>query len=252
MVLALVAVAIALVLLIACLAFQKRKRPWPFKALKPRGTHQSAPLPGDDKGLEERKRDFARIVSPTSAKPGLFVVTPTAATPTPWTSAEHTKGDVSVEVANAVFEEFSTWLQSQASSLRDDVAEGLNKRVVSMVAVSEGFGFAMKQGFPPMFPQAKYVLVLSSSGEVRVIWLAYATDAAKANMTSTPFILKLGTQDLNNEKVAAESVKDGVKMDYVVVHTSETDLDRYVRQKQAAALSRAAVENCWDEIFSEV
>merc|ERR1711879_803060 len=97
------------------------------------------------------------------------------------------------------------------------MTEGLAERIVAEVAVSEGFNFAMKHQIPPMFPQSKFVLVLNRNGKVRVMWLAFATHEAKPNMTSTPFILKLLTADLNDASVAASATKSGVSVEYAVV-----------------------------------
>jgi len=236
------AAAVGIVLLAAWWVFLRR--PWPFRVLRRRGVHRSAALPTGD-GLEERKRDFARIVAP-SAKPGLFVVTPSVALPRPWSSKAHgAAGDVSKEVADAVFEEFSAWVASVVPGATDNLAE----RVIALVAVSEGFAFAMQSKFPPMFPQSRFVLVVSSGGEVRVVWMAYATDRPRPNLGSTPFILKLATRDLNGQRAAAEAHSTGVQMDYVVVDTAERDLDRYIEARQSAALSRAALEGNWEDVL---
>lgn len=222
-----------------------RKEPWPFKALAPRGTHRSAAFPSGE-GMEERKRDFARIVK---SKTGLYVVTPTAAVPVPWSSSnEGASGDVSKGKADAVFEEFARWLEREVK----DAGDGLADRVVAMVSVSEGFSFAMKHQVPPMFPQTKYVLVIGNQGEVKVLWLAFATGEAKPNLTCTPFIVKLVTCDLNNSKACSEAGTQGVNMEYVVVRTTEKQLEDYIVKRQAAALSRAVVEGNWGDVLGDV
>jgi len=211
--------------------------------------HQSAPLPSDGSAFEERKRDFARVVSP-SAKPGLYVVTAAVGTPVPWTSSvKHDAGDVGKEVADAVFDEFAAWLKKEGTG---SLTKGLAQRVVSLVAASEGFLFAMKHQVPPNFPQTKFVVVLGSAGQVRVLWLAFATHEVKPNLTSTPFILKLLSQDVNKQTSEADATKAGIEMEYVVVHAQDTDLDDYVSKKQAGALSRAAVESSWEEVLGSV
>merc|ERR1712113_1160969 len=105
------------------------------------------------------------------------------------------------------------------------------------VAVSEGFSFAMKNRFPPLFPQTKFVMVLGSKGEIRVVWLAFVTDEPKPNISATPHILKLITRDLRAAEKAADA---GVDMDYVVVHTTLKELDDYLQKRQTGAFSRAA------------
>lgn len=221
------------------------RKPWPFKVLKRSGIHRSAPLPRGD-ALEERKRDFARIVAPSS-RPGLYVVTPSVATPWPYTCKAHgAAGDVNKEVADAVYAEFCEWLKNEA---KDNMTDGLAERCVALIAVSEGFTFAMQNQFPPMFPHSRFVLVMGLKGEVRVAWMAFATDKPAPNLNSTPFILKLVTHDLNNSRVACEAGTTGVHMDYVVVNTSEKDLDTYLERHQAAALSRAALEGKWEDVL---
>merc|ERR1712232_616038 len=121
-----------------CWVLFLRTPPWPFKVLKPSGQHMSAPLPDGD-ALEERKRDFARIVAPSGS--GLYVVTPAIATPTPWrSSTKRDSGDNSKETSDAVFDEFKTWLEHEVKTPTEDIAQ----RIVALVAVSEGFTFAMK------------------------------------------------------------------------------------------------------------
>lgn len=230
-------------------AFLRPKKSFPFKGLAPRGVYKSAALPCDGDSHEERKRDFARIVSP-SATNGLFVVSAASGCPVPWkSSGKHDTGDVSKEVADAVFGEFSEWIARQMQGTR---REGLAQRVVACVAASEGFTFAMQHQIPPMFPQSQFVLVLTNAGEVRVVWLAFATDKVEANLSSTPYILKLVTRDLNSEQAASEASSKGIEMDYVMVHAKDKQLSDYVQKRHVAAFSRAAVENTWDDVFGSV
>mmetsp|Transcript_24701 Transcript_24701/g.50783 ORF Transcript_24701/g.50783 Transcript_24701/m.50783 type:complete len:252 (+) Transcript_24701:40-795(+) len=229
--------------------FAKKKPPWPFKKLQREGKHHSNPLPmgGDD--FEERKRDFARTVAP-KLDSGLLVVTPSASDPTAWSSSKHgSTGDMSKEVVDAAFEEFSVWLKAELTKLKKSATEGLCERVVDLVSVTEGFRFATENQVPPFFPQIKFILVLGSEGQVRVIWTAYITNDPKPNMSCTPYILKLVSDDLNSETMAGEAEKRGIDMKFVGINAKDRELQEYITKKQAAALSRAAVEDCWDDVL---
>lgn len=235
-------VALLVVLICTC---KRKTRALPFKSLSAKGTHRSKPLPTEGALLDERKRDFSRIVVPLP-KPGLLVVTPDVATPQPWTSTtERIHGDASKAVSDDVFEEFSKWFQEQTRGM--SVSDNLPERVVSLVAVSEGFDFAMKNRFPAIFPQSKFVLVVGAQ-EVRVLWLAYATHEVRANLDATPWILKLLSPNLNTVNATSE----GLDLEYALVYTKERDLDQYVKVRLVAALSKAALENDWSEVMASV
>ncbi|CAE7898360.1 unnamed protein product, partial [Symbiodinium sp. KB8] len=204
--------------------FAKKKPPWPFKKLQRGGKHHSNPLPmgGDD--FEERKRDFARTVAP-KLDSGLLVVTPSASDPTAWSSSKHgSTGDMSKEVVDAAFEEFSVWLKAELTKLKKSATEGLCERVVDLVSVTEGFKFATENQVPPFFPQIKFILVLGSEGQVRVIWTAYITNDPKPNMSCTPYILKLVSDDLNSETAAGEAEKRGIDMKFVGINAKAREL----------------------------
>lgn len=156
------------------------------------------------------------------------------------------------EVASAVFEEFAAWLTKEVRGLPRGGTQDLAKRVVALVAVSEGFAFAMQHAFPPLFPQSKFVLVLSTSGEVRVMWVAFATPEPKPDLTCTPYIVKLATRNLNTQDVADKASQKGVLMDYVAVHAIDTDLDGYVRKREASGLRSAVDSDCWDDLLGTV
>ncbi|CAK9116284.1 unnamed protein product [Durusdinium trenchii] len=141
------------------------------------------------------------------------------------------------------------WLNDQLKQLKCTCQLQLAERVVALVAATEGFRFAMEHKVPPLFPQSKFVLVLGSDGQVRVLWIAFVTHEPQPNLTSTPFILKVLSEDLNSEKAAQEAEKRGVALEYVTVSTQATDLEEYLKKDQAAALSRGAVEDCWDDVL---
>ncbi|CAE8724202.1 unnamed protein product [Polarella glacialis] len=58
----------------------------------------------------------------------------------------------------------------------------------------------MRHAVPPMILQAKYVLLISKTGQVRVAWFAFVTDNPQPGMTSGPFVAKLVSENLNAER----------------------------------------------------
>lgn len=241
----------ALALLVAVCAFVisqfvlKRQAPWTFKFLKPSGETRSGKL---EAGLE-RKRDFMRIVNSGN----LLVTTADSTTPTRLTRQLFPQGDgsVSEQDAEAVFQTFSGWLAKQ---LEGKIAkEGLAERIVGCVNASHGFDFAMKNGVPPMFPDSKFVITIGINGAVQVLWVAFATPEAKANMSVTPFILKLLTANLNSSVAAAEAPTKGVGLQWAV---ERTDLKRVKALGDflagtdfVAALSRGVVDGAWSDVL---
>ncbi|CAK0843117.1 unnamed protein product [Prorocentrum cordatum] len=216
-----------------------------FRPPEQKGTYRSTPLPAGGSALDERKR----VSSGACRAPRGFFVGQAPAGRGGESSVEAAAasagGDVSKEVADAVFEEFARWLQDQLGAR---ATEGVAARAVALAAVHEGFCFTMEHKFPPMFPQSRYVLVVGARAQVWVLWLAFVTDKPAPDLKSTPHI-SLATCDLNTEAAAAEAPQSGLHMDYVVVPTRERDLGRYAQQRQASALSRAAVEGCWGEVL---
>eukprot|EP00746_Dinoflagellata_sp_MGD_P124139 gnl/MRDRNA2_/MRDRNA2_58723_c0_seq1.p1 gnl/MRDRNA2_/MRDRNA2_58723_c0~~gnl/MRDRNA2_/MRDRNA2_58723_c0_seq1.p1 ORF type:complete len:258 (+),score=57.53 gnl/MRDRNA2_/MRDRNA2_58723_c0_seq1:73-846(+) len=218
---------------------------WPFKQLQRRGTYQTHGLPTDGNvTLKERKRDFARFTTP-STQPGVFVVTASASTPQAW--FRQTKdGDAGLddEVAETVFSELDSWLRNAVPA----PVEGLAERCVALLAVSNGIDFAMKHQIPLMMNQPKFVLMVSSKGEVRIAWFTFIVDEVKPNISAGPYMVKMITEDLNTTKVQAAASKQGVSCEYVAGATSKQDMGAYVKE-QAAAFSRAVVENEYKDLL---
>eukprot|EP00933_Yihiella_yeosuensis_P041734 TRINITY_DN36133_c6_g1_i1.p1 TRINITY_DN36133_c6_g1~~TRINITY_DN36133_c6_g1_i1.p1 ORF type:complete len:184 (+),score=28.80 TRINITY_DN36133_c6_g1_i1:82-552(+) len=73
-------------------------------------------------------------------------------------------------------------------------------RVVQAISVSPGFDFAMRHAVPPMIMQAKFLLIVSKSGQVRVLWAAFVTDKVVPGLTAGPFVVKLVSEDLKAER----------------------------------------------------
>merc|ERR1712139_764053 len=72
----------------------------------------------------------------------------------------------------------------------------------------------MRHQVPPMTFQAKYVLMISKTGQVRCAWYAFITDQPKPGATSGPFVAKLVSEDFSAERgdrtyaIAQYSVKE--------------------------------------------
>lgn len=241
---------VATVGLVAAVYFLYGRKPrWPFEKLQRRGTHQSSPIPMSGSALGERKRDFARTAGQNAKKPSLFAVTPTRSSLTPWSHTVQGDGSMSVEFVDSVFDEFERWLEQELG--QHEATTGLAARCVSFISATEGFTFAMTNRVPPQFPQSKFVVVLTSTGEVRVAWVAMVNDRPVPNLEETPWIVKLVTGNLNSQAVAEAAESGGVSMQYAVASARDRDLGDYVLKRQAAGFSRAAVENSWDDILSD-
>lgn len=237
--------ALAAVAVLWFLFGRNGKPSYPFK-MPARGKHRSSPLPtGAD--LDERKRDFARIVS---QKGGLVVVTSGSNKLDSWESRAKLRGDCGKEKVDEIFSEFGRWLPNMVPGDAKIGAERLADRVVANVAVSEGFSFAMKSGFPPMFPQSKYVLMIEKTGEVRVLWVAFCTASASPNLTSTPWILKLLTDDLNGEEVVKRGKVDGIEMKYAVQRAPCSSLDTFLTTEMIHVLSGATIDGNWNDLLT--
>jgi len=206
-----------------------RSKPWPVEFLKKSGDTKSSKLEDN----EERRRDFTRIV----ASKGLLVVTANQSSPEAYPKSG-SEGDVLVD-------EFSAWLRKQLDGHK--VTDGLAERIVGCVNATIGFEFAMANRVPPMFPDAKYVLVIGSKGDVRVLWIAFAGSEGKPG-AKQDYVLKVVTADLNSESVAKAALVDGVALKYAVESRRSTkDVTSFAKEHMVEALSRAAVEGNWDD-----
>lgn len=174
-----------------------RKRKLPGK-LRPRDTFEHEdPVKADD--IEERKRDFSRIVATrqdiwiltaVNRKPGVSLLLDLPA------NAEH----------NLAYTKFKFWLQGELGNIPGAVDLGLTSRwpvldrSINFISVSPGFEFMMRHQIPPMTFQAKYLLMISKTGQVRCAWYAFITDKPKPGSTSGPFVAKLVSEDLNADR----------------------------------------------------
>merc|ERR1712039_24631 len=113
------------------------------------------------------------------------------------------------ETAEAISLDLQKWLEGVVKTTKkQSIEEGLVERCVANVAVSNGIDFAMQNQFPMMMKQPAFVLVVSATGEVRVVWHSFITDEAtlKSNpsMKAGPYLVKMLTGDLNSSSATLQ------------------------------------------------
>lgn len=254
--------------ILSCKGKGKPKLPkgWEAKGWEAKGEHQSDQLPVDGR---EPRPDFARVVSQRVVsqpedgrdeagwRPGLYVASyPYDGGDYPVTrvsSLPRRAGDVSNDVAIDVFADFVVMLKDKGSR---NMTEGIAERIVCIVAAIEDFMFARKHSVAPQMPQTKFVLILSSNGEVRVLLLAFKTNEVQPGITSTPWILKLMTKDLAHLPVGVDPTTEGVGMEYGIVPANdEVDLDIYVLNQISDDLYTAASvgdARSWNDLLGPI
>lgn len=228
---------------VICSRSCKACRPrWPFKVLERSGKFITGAIPTSGRGFDGRKRDFCRMA--TGGRNIIFC-TPND-TPQVWRSSVKPGGAFTQETIDTVFEELEKFLEYEVrTSAQAQITPGLAERVVGLLAVGEPYFWTRKFKVPNMFLQPKYIVVVSSTGEVRVAWYAFITDKIKPNMTSGPFWVKFISKDLN-EKGAQHF--QTTKLFYSVRNNKETDMLQVV-ESHYSAISKAAVENNWNDWF---
>jgi hypothetical protein len=196
---------------------------WPFKALGRRGAY-SQELAPTARNLKEWKRDFARRTAPGS-DPSFFVVTPERQMAA-WSRSTKASGTQDAATADRTFEEFGAFLQSllAASSpdsrmraLVDRVAE-IAERLIGALSVSSFIDFAMEvSNTPPMPMQLKqptFVLILTATGEVRVMLYAFVDYATSTAQDASLYLTKLLSEDLVPPSSEAGALPPPAKFEY--------------------------------------
>jgi len=74
----------------------------------------------------------------------------------------------------------------------------LSKRVAEFLSVTPAISFVLAHGVPPQILQAKYLLVVGKSGDVRVLWHGFISDKVMPGAVAGPFLLRLLSPDLNS------------------------------------------------------
>eukprot|EP00428_Durinskia_dybowskii_P022017 CAMPEP_0170201994 /NCGR_PEP_ID=MMETSP0116_2-20130129/465_1 /TAXON_ID=400756 /ORGANISM="Durinskia baltica, Strain CSIRO CS-38" /LENGTH=263 /DNA_ID=CAMNT_0010452233 /DNA_START=9 /DNA_END=800 /DNA_ORIENTATION=+ len=226
-----------------CVAKALRRRPLPGR-LKPRGSfvHED---PANRDAREERRRDFARIVN---TRRDIWVLTPCARSPAVLPIELGGDGSVNQDLGNLAHSQLKFWLQGElgripgAVDLNSTSQWAVVDRLVNFISVAPVFDFLMQQRVQPMTMQAKYLLMVSKSGQVRAAWYAFATDKVTPGATYGPFVLKLVSEDLNGGGRADRSYSD---FKYTAKQTSERDMERLIA-KHIPLILKGIDMDAWD------
>jgi len=170
---------------------------WPFPKLEPHGLFNYCWA--KEAELDERKSDFCRIAWTMT---DLLVATPEAPLPEVWKYPGFGKKEDSAhkEAAESMCKSLDNWLHEEVKLVGARTVPGLTERIVDLLSVSPAITFAIKHKIPLQILQARYMLLISKSAEIRVLWFAFITDKVKAGAKSGPFVLKLLSSNLNCEE----------------------------------------------------
>jgi len=219
-----------------------------FGLLTSHGRWQTEPLPGaGDRRMLERRRDFARLAAP-GGQQALLVVAPEASAPASWSRREGADaGDMSPGVAEAAAADLGQWLEEALGSSPPGLRSGLEDRCVALLGVSEAISFALAQNLTPALSQPHFVLFASATGEVRVAWLAFATDQIQSGPGRGTCLVRLISEDLNGLN-AEESAKAGVWMDFIASAAEETDMSQLIA-RSTGLFRRATDSGDWQAVL---
>eukprot|EP00466_Bigelowiella_natans_P006127 jgi/Bigna1/145173/aug1.96_g19881 len=151
---------------------------WPFKKLKQNGCFNYTWAARSTAVFEERKSDSCRLAGTSD----LLVATPGAPTPEVWkkiilTTAHSAKSDDETEGRpTKMFQTLEAWLRLEIKTAGGDPTAALSKHVAEFLSVTPAISFVLAHGIPPQILQAKYILVVGKSGDVRVLWYGFITD----------------------------------------------------------------------------
>mmetsp|Transcript_57628 Transcript_57628/g.166868 ORF Transcript_57628/g.166868 Transcript_57628/m.166868 type:complete len:259 (-) Transcript_57628:110-886(-) len=220
-----------------------RKRPLPGR-LKPKGrfVHED---PANSEAREERRRDFARIVN---TRRDICVLTSSARTPTVLAIDLVSDGSINEDLGNLAQAKLKLWLEGELGEIPGAVDRhaasqwAVVDRLVYFISVSPVFDFLIQSRVQPMTLQARYLLMVSSTGQIRVAWYAFATDKVVPGATSGPFVLKLVSEDLSSGDRGGRSYSE---FKYTANQTRETDMDRLIA-KQIPLILKGIDADAWD------
>lgn len=184
---------------------------------------------GTDREMAERRRDFSRLIN---TQHDLWHFT---------TSARSAGNVLQIElspheqkspvVGDMAFEKLRSWFQGELQ-MTSKIAAEIANRAINVLSVSPAFEFLTQHGLPQPGLPARYVLMVSRSGQVRVAWYAYVTDEPTPGATSSPFVVKLLSTDLAAERGTCTSTK----YSYTLTRTTFTELDEYMTQHRSLML----------------
>eukprot|EP00445_Apocalathium_hangoei_P017435 CAMPEP_0203898134 /NCGR_PEP_ID=MMETSP0359-20131031/40705_1 /ASSEMBLY_ACC=CAM_ASM_000338 /TAXON_ID=268821 /ORGANISM="Scrippsiella Hangoei, Strain SHTV-5" /LENGTH=261 /DNA_ID=CAMNT_0050821151 /DNA_START=45 /DNA_END=830 /DNA_ORIENTATION=- len=233
----------AAVLLAALFALSTlRRRPLPGK-LKPRGTFESEDPMSKD-AIDERKRDFSRIVA---TRRDLWIWTDSERRPGTVIPIEPADGVAAEQVGQVCYNRLKFWLQGELGKIPGAVDLGATSqwqvvdRVVYFISASPGFDFVMRHKVHPMLLQCKFMIFVSKSAQVRVAWYAFATDKIVPGSTSGPFVIKLVSEDLRAERGS----RSHAEFRYTATQTSERDMEQLI-SKHKGLIARGIDSDDWE------
>lgn len=203
--------------------------------------------PSSDAHINERRRDFARIVS---SKRDLWVFTPQdkkeRLLPVTVRDLNSRSG------INEVYEDFKNWLKAELNQIPGGTWTSgrtlgwpVIDRCVNLIAVSPEFEFLRRQKVAPRAMQAKWVLIISASGQVRVAWYAFVADEITPGMTSGPFVLKLVSEDLNGDRKGPWCTYQ-----YSCLPTSKKNMEDIIHEQSSRLLEAISTDN-WPNFYTD-
>mmetsp|Transcript_15673 Transcript_15673/g.31838 ORF Transcript_15673/g.31838 Transcript_15673/m.31838 type:complete len:252 (-) Transcript_15673:276-1031(-) len=210
---------------------------WPFPKLQDHGIF---PYPqGEQSALDERKSDFCRIAWTMT---DLLVATPEAPIPEVWKYPGFGKKKESAhrEEAEHMFQNLDKWVRDEIKQVDGETSKGLAARMVELLSVSPAITFAMEHNIPLQILQAKYMVTVSRSAQVRILWYAFITDEVKAGAKSGPYVLKLLSHDLNQAEADSSLL-------YTARRTRETQMCA-ITAKATEAIRNAILKDEWEAL----
>lgn len=218
------------------------KRPLPGK-LSARGAFNHED-PASKDAIAERKRDFSRIVG---TRRDIWVFTADARKPGTVMPVELQQAGNMEDLGRVAYEKLKFWLQGELGKIPGAIDLGMTSqwpvvdRVINFISVTPGFDFLMQHKVPPMILQAKYVLMISKTGQVRAAWYAFATDKPAPGATSGPFIVKLTSEDLNGDRGGLTYGQHS----YTAKATRETDMEKVIAA-HLPLITKGIDSDAWD------
>jgi len=204
--------------------------------------------PADEGDIRERKKDFSRIVA-TRRDLWLF---------TPKDSAAHcflpldVPAELTRENAEQCYQDFKTWIKGELSAIPGGTWESgrslggaVVDRVVNITSVSPEFKFLQRFRITPRVMQPKYLLMISSTGQVRVAWYAFVSDSDEPGKRSGPFVVKLVSEDLNCDRMHT-----WCSFKYSCLRTSKTKMED-VLAGEAARIHEAISHDYWKYYYTD-
>eukprot|EP00470_Lotharella_oceanica_P006057 CAMPEP_0170178362 /NCGR_PEP_ID=MMETSP0040_2-20121228/11834_1 /TAXON_ID=641309 /ORGANISM="Lotharella oceanica, Strain CCMP622" /LENGTH=252 /DNA_ID=CAMNT_0010421395 /DNA_START=151 /DNA_END=909 /DNA_ORIENTATION=+ len=210
---------------------------WPFPKLKDHGIFPYSQA--EQSALDERKSDFCRIAWTMT---DLLVATPEAPIPEVWKYPGFGKKKESAhkEEAEQMFQNLDKWVRDEIKQVDGDTSEGLAARMVELLSVSPAITFAIENKIPLQILQAKYMVTVSRSAQVRILWYAFITDKVKSGAKSGPFVLKLLSHDLNRAEADSSLI-------YTARRTRETQMCA-ITAKATDAIRSAILKDEWEAL----